>query len=136
MTVPIMFHVKAQADRDARSAAAIARLFYVRPGAHAAAAGLNAYFRMGHDAGGFRLWWRQLTGSDATLDNAHVMRLAGRFGRRIRGYAKANDIPVARHPWPDIVTCLSELGPINGALLAQDRGALPPYPGLPAAEDR
>src|SRR6185369_8033586 len=33
-------------------------------------------------------------GSDATLDNAHVMRLAGRFGRRIRGYAKANDIPV------------------------------------------
>src|SRR5271155_1613568 len=28
--------------------------------------------RMGHDPGGFRLWWRQLTGSDATLDNAHV----------------------------------------------------------------
>src|SRR5262249_55540898 len=55
---------------------------------------LNAYFRMGHNPGGFRLWWRQLTGSDATLDNAHVMRLAGRFGRRIRGYAKANDIPV------------------------------------------
>jgi hypothetical protein len=55
---------------------------------------LNGYFRMGHDPGGFRLWWRQLTGSDATLDNAHVMRLAGRFGRRIRGYAKAHDIPV------------------------------------------
>jgi hypothetical protein len=55
---------------------------------------LNAYFRMGHDPGGFRLWWRQLTGSDATLDNAHVMRLAGRFGRRIRGYAKAHNIPV------------------------------------------
>jgi hypothetical protein len=55
---------------------------------------LNAYFRMGHDPGGFRLWWRQLTGSDATLDNAHLIRLAGRFGRRIRGYAKAHDIPV------------------------------------------
>ena len=55
---------------------------------------LNAYFRMGHDPGGFRLWWRQLTGSDATLDNAHVMRLAGRFSRRIRGYAKAHNIPV------------------------------------------
>ena len=27
---------------------------------------------MGHDPGGFRLRWRQLTGSDATLDNAHV----------------------------------------------------------------
>jgi hypothetical protein len=27
---------------------------------------------MGHDPGGFQLRWRQLTGSDATLDNAHV----------------------------------------------------------------
>ena len=25
---------------------------------------LNAYFRIGHDPGGFRLWWRALTGSD------------------------------------------------------------------------
>lgn len=55
---------------------------------------LNAYFRMGHDPGGFRLWWRQLTGSDETLDNAHLMRIAGRFSRRIRGYAKAHGIPV------------------------------------------
>ena len=23
---------------------------------------LNAYFRMGHDPGGFRVWWRALTG--------------------------------------------------------------------------
>jgi len=30
---------------------------------------LNAYFRMGHTAGGFRVWWRVLTGSDDTLDN-------------------------------------------------------------------
>jgi hypothetical protein len=55
---------------------------------------LNAYFRMAHDPGGFRLWWRALTGSDDTLDNTHLMRLAGRFSRRIRGYAKANGIPV------------------------------------------
>jgi hypothetical protein len=55
---------------------------------------LNAYFRMGHDPGGFRLWWRALTGSDDTLENAHLMRMAGRFSRRIRGYAKANGIPV------------------------------------------
>jgi len=27
---------------------------------------------VGHDPGGFRLWWRELTGSDATLDNTHV----------------------------------------------------------------
>jgi hypothetical protein len=55
---------------------------------------LNGYFRMGHDPGGFRVWWRALTGSDETLDNAHLMRLAGRFSRRVRGYAKAHNIPV------------------------------------------
>ena len=59
---------------------------------------LNAYFRMGHDPGGFRLWWRALTGSDETLDNTHLMRLAGRFSRRIRGYAKAHGIPVVDCP--------------------------------------
>ena len=59
---------------------------------------LNAYFRMGHDAGGFRLWWRALTGSDDTLENTHLMPLAGRFSRRIRGYAKANGIPVLDCP--------------------------------------
>ena len=59
---------------------------------------LNAYFRMGHDAGGFRVWWRALTGSDETLDNAYLMRMAGRFSRRIRGYAKAHDIPVIDCP--------------------------------------
>jgi hypothetical protein len=55
---------------------------------------LNGYFRPGHNAGGFRVWWRRLTGSDATLDNTHLMRLAGRFSRRVRAYAKANRIPV------------------------------------------
>jgi hypothetical protein len=55
---------------------------------------LNAYFRMGHDPGGFRLWWRALTGSDETLENVYLMRMAGRFSRRIRGYAKAKGIPV------------------------------------------
>src|SRR5262252_5779082 len=59
---------------------------------------LNAYFRMGHDAGGFRVWWRALTGSDETLDNAYLTRMAGRFSRRIRGYAKAHDIPVIDCP--------------------------------------
>ena len=55
---------------------------------------LNAYFRMGHSPGGFRVWWRALTGSDDTLENTYLMRLAGRFSRRIRGYAKAHGIPV------------------------------------------
>jgi len=55
---------------------------------------LNAYFRMGHSPGGFHVWWQALTGSDETLDNTHLMRMAGRFSRRIRGYAKAHDIPI------------------------------------------
>src|SRR6201981_163003 len=55
---------------------------------------LNAYFPNGHLPGGFRLWGRALTGSDETLENAYLMRLAGRFSRRLRGYAKAHDIPV------------------------------------------
>lgn len=59
---------------------------------------LNAYFRMGHNPGGFRLWWRALTGSDETLENAYLMRMAGRFSRRVRGYAKANGIPVIDCP--------------------------------------
>src|ERR1700693_4208560 len=59
---------------------------------------LNAYFRMGHDPGGFRVWWRARTGSDETLENASLMRLPGRFSRRLRGYAKAHDIPVIDCP--------------------------------------
>ena len=55
---------------------------------------LNAYFRMGHTAGGFRVWWRTLTGSEETLDNTHLMRMAGRFSRRVHGYAKAEAIPL------------------------------------------
>jgi len=55
---------------------------------------LNGYFRMAHMPAGFRTWWRKLTGADDTLDNTHLMRMAGRFSRRIRGYAKAHGIPV------------------------------------------
>jgi hypothetical protein len=55
---------------------------------------LNAYFRMGHSAGGFRYWWQRLTGSDQTLDSTHLMRMAGRFSRRVRGWAKAHQVPV------------------------------------------
>ena len=55
---------------------------------------VNAYFQMGHGPAGFGVWWRALTGSDDTLDNGHLMRMAGRFSRRVRGYAKAHAIPV------------------------------------------
>jgi len=55
---------------------------------------LNAYFRQGHNPGGFRVWWEKLTGSVEALDNAHLMRLSGRFSRRVRAYAKASGIPL------------------------------------------
>lgn len=55
---------------------------------------LNAYFRRGHSPGGFRLWWRDLHGSDENLDNEHLMRMAGRFSRRIRAYGQKHGIPV------------------------------------------
>src|SRR5680860_873152 len=56
---------------------------------------LNAYFSLGHNPGGFRVWWRRWhEGSDVTLDNTHLMRLAGRFARRVRAFAHAHGIPV------------------------------------------
>ena len=59
---------------------------------------LNAYFPMGCGPGGFRTWWRALFGSDDNLDNTHLMRLAGRFSRRVRGWAKSNGVPVIDCP--------------------------------------
>ena len=53
---------------------------------------LNAYFSLGHSPGGFRVWWRRWhDDSDETLDNTHLMRLAVRFARRVRGWAAAHD---------------------------------------------
>ena len=56
---------------------------------------LNAYFPLGHNPGGFRVWWRRLHGgSDDELDNTHLMRFAGRFARRVKAWAAANGVPV------------------------------------------
>ena len=55
---------------------------------------LNAYFRAGQIPGGFRLWWRDLHGSDENLDNEHLMRMAGRFSRRVRAYGQKHGVPV------------------------------------------
>jgi hypothetical protein len=56
---------------------------------------LNAYYPLGHSPGGFRVWWRRWHGDcDDELDNAHLMRLAGRFARRVRAWAGANGVPV------------------------------------------
>jgi len=55
---------------------------------------LNGYLPLGQQGGGFRVWWRELTGSDATLDQEHLLRLAGRFSRRLHGWAKQHGVPV------------------------------------------
>ncbi len=55
---------------------------------------VNAYNGLCHSPGGFRTWWRRLEGSDDRLDTAHLIRLAGRFARRVRGWAKANGVAV------------------------------------------
>ncbi len=56
---------------------------------------LNAYFPLGHSPGGLRAWWRRLHGgSDEQLDNTHLMRMAGRFARRVKAWAAANQVPV------------------------------------------
>jgi len=55
---------------------------------------LNAFFSLGHSPGGFRTWWRRLHGDDEELDSNHLMRMAGRFSRRVRAWAKAHDVPV------------------------------------------
>ena len=53
---------------------------------------LNAYYSMGHAPGGFRVWWRRWhEDGDAQLDNAHLMRLAGRFARRVLGQILLGD---------------------------------------------
>ena len=56
---------------------------------------LNAYYPLGPNPGGFRVWWRRWhEDSDQQLDNTHLMRLAGRFARRVRAWAQTNQVPV------------------------------------------
>lgn len=55
---------------------------------------LNGYFGLAHRGAGFRHWWRALYGSDENLDNAHLIRLAGRFSRRLRAWAQGRGVPM------------------------------------------
>ncbi len=56
---------------------------------------LNAFFPLGYQAGGLRTWWRRLHGgSDAELDITHLMRMAGRFARRVKAWGADNAVPV------------------------------------------
>src|SRR5262249_42310546 len=50
---------------------------------------------MGVNPGGLRTWWRRLHGgSDDQLDDTHLMRMAGRFARRVKAWAAANGVPL------------------------------------------
>ena len=56
---------------------------------------LNAFYPLGYQPGGLRVWWRRWhNDSDEGLDNTHLMRLAGRFARRVKAWGAANDVPV------------------------------------------
>jgi hypothetical protein len=56
---------------------------------------INAYFVPGLTPACFRLWWRRWhDGSDDQLDDAHLMRVVGRFTRRLQAYCNAHDIPM------------------------------------------
>jgi hypothetical protein len=56
---------------------------------------LNAFFPLGHNPGGFRTWWRRWhDGFDDQLDDTHLMRMAGRFARRVKAWGQASDVPV------------------------------------------
>ena len=55
---------------------------------------LNAYCPQLLIPGGFRNWYRDLKGSDKDLDNAALMRMAGRFGRRVKAFCESEKIPL------------------------------------------
>jgi hypothetical protein len=55
---------------------------------------LNAFFPLGRDPGGLWCWWRRRHGGDDQLDDTHLMRMAGRFARRVKAWAGANGVPV------------------------------------------
>ena len=55
---------------------------------------LNGYIKIMHGAGGFRLWRQNMYGHHKNLDDNHLMRFAGRFSRRVYGWAKKEGIPV------------------------------------------
>jgi len=81
---------------------------------------LNGYCSLGQTGGGFRTWWRRLTGSDETLDQAHLLDLAGRFSRRVHAFAKSHRIR--------LIHCAP--GTRKHELAEQHRPADPKFTGL------
>jgi hypothetical protein len=55
---------------------------------------INARYNFACNPAGFRLWWHDRFGTFENLNDTTLMRLAGRFGRRVQGWAKKHDVPV------------------------------------------
>jgi hypothetical protein len=55
---------------------------------------LNGYFPLTVTEGGFRVFWEKLYGNINDLDDAHLIRMAGRFSRRVQGLCKSENIPL------------------------------------------
>lgn len=55
---------------------------------------ITARYNFACTPGGFRCWWFDRYGTFDNLHDTFLMRLAGRYGRRVQGWAKKNDIPV------------------------------------------
>ena len=55
---------------------------------------INARYNFACSPGGFRLWWFDRFGTFDNLDDTHLMRLAGRYGRRVQGWARKHEVPV------------------------------------------
>lgn len=55
---------------------------------------LRAYCQLCQRAAGFRTWWRRWQGSDENLNNTHLMRVAGRFARRVKAWADREGVPI------------------------------------------
>lgn len=55
---------------------------------------INARYRFAYSPGGFRQWWFDRFGTFDNLNDTVLMRLAGRYGRRVHGWAKKKGIPV------------------------------------------
>jgi len=54
---------------------------------------IDGYLNIAHSPGGFRYWWNLLYGTTDNLDDTHLMRMAGRFSRRVRAWAEKHKIP-------------------------------------------
>jgi len=74
---------------------------------------LNGYVPLLQSGGGFRTWWQAAFGSDDHLDNAHLMRWAGRFARRLRAFAASHNVPLLeKEPDDRMHEIVEELRPV------------------------